>query len=109
MIVLPGGEYAEHAAHEAEPVASWLSQLGVHASVFRYPHLGTAAAAGDRRGRGPSALWTRRCPGPASRISATTRTTVRRTDNAHIGPPRVFRTAELELFHAARCQFRYSS
>jgi hypothetical protein len=25
------------------------------------------------------------------------------------GPPRVFRTAELELFHAARCQFRYSS
>ena len=25
------------------------------------------------------------------------------------GQPRVFRTAELELFHAARCQFRYSS
>jgi len=25
------------------------------------------------------------------------------------GPLRVFRTAELELFHAARCQFRYSS
>jgi hypothetical protein len=25
------------------------------------------------------------------------------------GPPRVFRTAELSLFHAARCRFRYSS
>src|SRR5262249_36470682 len=24
-----------------------------------------------------------------------------------VGPLRVFRTAELELFHAARCQFRY--
>jgi acetyl esterase/lipase len=37
MIVLPGGGYAEHAPHEAEPVASWLSELGVQASVFRYP------------------------------------------------------------------------
>lgn len=37
MIVLPGGGYAEHAAHEAEPVASWLSEIGVQASVFRYP------------------------------------------------------------------------
>src|SRR5689334_7005563 len=26
-----------------------------------------------------------------------------------LGPPRVFRTAELELFHAASCRFRYSS
>jgi hypothetical protein len=25
------------------------------------------------------------------------------------GPPRLSRTAELELFHAARCRFRYSS
>jgi hypothetical protein len=25
------------------------------------------------------------------------------------GPPRVFRTAELTLFHAASCRFRYSS
>jgi hypothetical protein len=25
------------------------------------------------------------------------------------GPPRVFRTAELKLFHAASCRFRYSS
>ena len=25
------------------------------------------------------------------------------------GPPRVFRTAELVLFHAASCRFRYSS
>ena len=28
MIVLPGGGYARHAPHEAEPVASWLSEIG---------------------------------------------------------------------------------
>src|SRR5882762_9667462 len=37
MIVLPGGGYAAHAPHEAEPVAGWLGELGVAASVFRYP------------------------------------------------------------------------
>jgi acetyl esterase/lipase len=37
MIVLPGGGYAEHARHEAEPVVSWLGEIGVQASVFRYP------------------------------------------------------------------------
>jgi len=37
MIVLPGGGYAVHAAHEAEPVADWLGETGVRASVFRYP------------------------------------------------------------------------
>jgi acetyl esterase/lipase len=37
MIVLPGGGYAQHAPHEAEPVARWLGELGVQASVFRYP------------------------------------------------------------------------
>jgi acetyl esterase/lipase len=37
VIVLPGGGYLEHAAHEAEPVAEWLGTLGIHASVFRYP------------------------------------------------------------------------
>ena len=37
MIVLPGGGYAAHAPHEAEPVASWLGEMGVQASVFRYP------------------------------------------------------------------------
>ena len=37
MIVLPGGGYAAHSPHEAEPVASWLSEMGVQASVFRYP------------------------------------------------------------------------
>jgi acetyl esterase/lipase len=37
VIVLPGGGYAAHAPHEAEPVASWLGQIGVQASVFRYP------------------------------------------------------------------------
>ena len=39
MIVLPGGGYVEHAAHETEPIATWLSGLGVRASVFRYPLL----------------------------------------------------------------------
>jgi acetyl esterase/lipase len=37
VIVLPGGGYAEHAPHEAEPVAAWLETLGVSAGVFRYP------------------------------------------------------------------------
>src|SRR5215470_150023 len=37
MIVLPGGGYAEHAPHEAELVAGWLGEIGVQASVFRYP------------------------------------------------------------------------
>jgi acetyl esterase/lipase len=37
MIILPGGGYAEHTAHEAEPVAGWLSDIGMQASVFRYP------------------------------------------------------------------------
>jgi acetyl esterase/lipase len=37
IIVLPGGGYAVHAPHEAEPVADWLDEIGVQASVFRYP------------------------------------------------------------------------
>jgi acetyl esterase/lipase len=37
VIVLPGGGYAKHAPHEAEPFAAWLEGLGVAASVFRYP------------------------------------------------------------------------
>lgn len=37
VIVLPGGGYAEHAPHEAEPVADWLTAFGVPATVFRYP------------------------------------------------------------------------
>ena len=37
MIVLPGGGYAEHAAHEGEPIVGWLDGLGVRAGVFRYP------------------------------------------------------------------------
>jgi acetyl esterase/lipase len=37
VIVLPGGGYAEHTAHEAEPIVEWLAGLGVRASVFRYP------------------------------------------------------------------------
>ena len=37
MIVLPGGGYASHVAHEGEPIVRWLHGLGVSASVFRYP------------------------------------------------------------------------
>jgi acetyl esterase/lipase len=39
LIVLPGGGYAEHTAHEGEPIVSWLNGLGVRASVFGYPLL----------------------------------------------------------------------
>ncbi|HWD77117.1 MAG TPA: prolyl oligopeptidase family serine peptidase [Solirubrobacteraceae bacterium] len=39
LIVLPGGGYATHAAHEGEPIVNWLRGLGVRASVFRYPLL----------------------------------------------------------------------
>jgi len=37
VIVLPGGGYAQHVAHEAEPIVGWLNGLGFRASVFRYP------------------------------------------------------------------------
>src|SRR3984957_17585670 len=37
VIVLPGGGYAEHAAHEGEPIVEWLKGLDYEASVFRYP------------------------------------------------------------------------
>lgn len=37
MIVLPGGAYDGHAAHEAETVAEWLESEGISASVLRYP------------------------------------------------------------------------
>jgi acetyl esterase/lipase len=36
MIVLPGGGYATHVAHEGEPIVSWLNGLGVPASLFAY-------------------------------------------------------------------------
>jgi acetyl esterase/lipase len=37
VIVLPGGGYAQHAAHEGEPVVGWLKGLGFEATVFCYP------------------------------------------------------------------------
>ncbi len=37
LIVLPGGGYSQHVAHEGEPIVGWLNALGVRASVFRYP------------------------------------------------------------------------
>jgi hypothetical protein len=33
MVVLPGGGYAAHAPHEAEPAARWLGEIGVQATV----------------------------------------------------------------------------
>ena len=62
MIVLPGGGYAEHAPHEAGPIADWLGQIGVPASrgvphavhVFAHgPH-----SLGLARGAGHTELWT---------------------------------------------------
>jgi len=32
VIVLPGGGYAQHVAHEGEPVVGWLNGLGVRAA-----------------------------------------------------------------------------
>jgi acetyl esterase/lipase len=37
VIVLPGGGYAQHVAHEGEPIVDWLNGLGLEASVFLYP------------------------------------------------------------------------
>jgi acetyl esterase/lipase len=37
VVVLPGGGYAEHVAHECEPIVEWLNGVGVAASVYRYP------------------------------------------------------------------------
>lgn len=37
VFVLPGGGYQVRAEHEAEPVASWLTSLGVSAAVLEYP------------------------------------------------------------------------
>ena len=39
LIVLPGGGYAAHVDHEAEPIVEWLEGLGLRAGVFRYPLL----------------------------------------------------------------------
>lgn len=36
-LVLPGGGYHHHGQHEADPVGTWLAQLGIHAVVLRYP------------------------------------------------------------------------
>lgn len=41
VVVLPGGGYGGHAAHEAAPIAEWLGTLGLTAFVARYrvwPH-----------------------------------------------------------------------
>lgn len=37
VLVLPGGGYRFHAAHEGEGYARWLSGLGLHAFVLDYP------------------------------------------------------------------------
>lgn len=36
LLVLPGGGYGAHAAHEAEPVARAFHRFGLHAAVLRY-------------------------------------------------------------------------
>jgi hypothetical protein len=42
MIVLPGGGYAEHAPHEAEPVAEWLGADGAPDQTVQFAVLGYA-------------------------------------------------------------------
>ena len=37
FIVLPGGGYSAHADNEAEPIVDWLRELGISATVLRYP------------------------------------------------------------------------
>src|ERR1700761_6581342 len=37
VIVLPGGGYQTLASHEGQPVAEWLTQLGLSAEVCEYP------------------------------------------------------------------------
>jgi acetyl esterase/lipase len=37
FIVLPGGGYAAYAENEAEPIVEWLDEVGIKASVLRYP------------------------------------------------------------------------
>lgn len=37
ILVLPGGGYRGHGAHEAEPIAAWLDGLGWTARIVRYP------------------------------------------------------------------------
>ena len=69
VIVLPGGGYAEHAAHEGEPVVEWLESLGLEASVFRYPAARTTPCTASRPpGRDPKAATRRAHPGGADRI-----------------------------------------
>ena len=61
LIVLPGGGYAQHAAHEAEPIAEWLTGFGVSASVFRYPVMARHPAPGERAARRDPASTRGRC------------------------------------------------
>src|ERR1700750_1309946 len=44
LIVLPGGGYAEHARHEAEPVASWRSEIGQAGRLFARRNAGSDCA-----------------------------------------------------------------
>ncbi len=36
MIVCPGGNYTERVAHESEPIALWLSGMGISAFLLSY-------------------------------------------------------------------------
>ena len=63
MIVLPGGGYSQHAAHEAEPVATWLTCKRAFSGTYRAARLLSRAQAeverlparprSARPGRGP--------------------------------------------------------
>ena len=65
IVVLPGGGYAGHAPHEAEPVARWLNEIGVTAMVLyyrvspshRHPAMMKDAARGVRLLRANAREW----------------------------------------------------
>lgn len=46
IVVCPGGGYGQRAAHEGEPVARWLNQIGLHAFLLDYRVVGHKPEAG---------------------------------------------------------------
>ena len=65
VVVCPGGGYQVLAAHEADPIAAWLNNLGITAVVLRYrlgpvwrhPAMLDDAARAIRTTRANAALW----------------------------------------------------
>jgi transposase len=114
--------YAERRTAEGKSKAEIIRCLKRYVAREVYPHLAQRADAqtrgrpGPRFGcRAPAGLRTIRRPSPDPHRPAgrdlirACALPFRAARPCPVGPPRAFRTAELELFHAARCRFRYSS